>query len=201
MSKSLAFAVFLVLCISCANLVLARNYADNNRTSRTVERTVSPEAKAEAKRLYKEGVKYGLAGLFPQAVEILQRAVKLDPQNADAHFALGHAYFDLKQYRNAIESLKVAVELDPKDTEARDGLGLARAMLWEEDNAKLTAQRQRATPKPQPVAEQVSISTKVSTPEKTLDKPPEEVPEKAPETAPERVSEAPVPTSDEVNAA
>src|SRR5215218_1257257 len=158
MSKSLAFAAVLLLCLSCAGVALAQtatNYTDSPRNSRAVERPVTPEAKAEAKRLYKEGVKYGLAGLFPQAVEILQRAVKLDPQNADAHFALGHAYFDLKQYRSAIESLKVAVDLDPKDTEARDGLGLARAMLWEEDNAKLTAQRQRAAPKPQPVLQQV----------------------------------------------
>jgi protein involved in polysaccharide export with SLBB domain len=184
MSKSLAFSAILLLCISCAGLAqTAANYADTVRT-------VSPEAKAEAKRLYKEGVKYGLAGLYPQAIEILQRSIQLDPENANAHFALGHAYFDVKQYRDAIESLKMAVALDPKDVEARDRLGLARAMLWEQDNAKLTAQRQKAQPRPQPVAEQVAISVKVpATPEKTLDK----VPEKTPETTRE--------TSDEVNAA
>ena len=188
MSKSLALSAILLLCISCAGLAQnAAKYADTVRT-------VSPEAKAEAKRLYKEGVKYGLAGLYPQAIKILQRAIQLDPENANAHFALGHAYFDLKQYREAIESLKMAVALDPKDVEARDRLGLARAMLWEQDNAKLTAQRQKAQPKPQPVAEQVSISVKVpAAPEKTLDKAPEKVPEKVPETPPE--------TSDEVNAA
>src|SRR6185369_1252555 len=104
-------------------------------------------------------VKYGLAGLYPQAIAILQRSVKLDPQLADAHFALGHAYFDLKQWRNAVESFKAAVELDPKDQEARDQLGLARAMLWEEDSAKLAAQRRQNAPQ-QPVAEQVSITVK-----------------------------------------
>jgi polysaccharide export outer membrane protein len=205
MSKSLAFAAVLLLCLSCAGLALAQtatNYTDNPRNTRAVERPVTPEAKAEAKRLYKEGIKYGLAGLFPQAVEILQRAVKLDPENADAHFALGHAYYDLKQYRNAIESLKVAVELDPKDAEARDRLGLARAMLWEEDNAKLTAHRQKAAPKPQPVAEQVSITAKVAAPpEKTLDKRPEQAPDKAPETPPENVPETAVAAPDDVNAA
>jgi len=205
MSKSLAFAAVLLLCLSRAGVALAQsatNYTDNPRNSRAVEGPVTPEAKAEAKRLYKEGVKYGLAGLYPQAVEILQRAVKLDPENADAHFALGHAYYDLKQYRNAIESLKVAVELDPKDVEARDRLGLARAMLWEEDNAKLTAQRQKAAPKPQPVAEQVSISAKVAAPpEKTLDKMPERAPEKAPEKPPENVPETAVAAPDDVNAA
>src|SRR5215212_8120984 len=180
MFKSLALSAVLLLSIACAGLAqTAANYADNPNTHAV---NSSPEAKAEAKRLYKEGVKYALAGLFPQAVAILQRAVKLDPQNADVHYALGHAYFDLKQYRNAIESLKAAVQLDPKDAEARDRLGLARAMLWEEDNARLTSQRQKATPKPQPVAEQVSISARVpSAPVKVVEKAPEKIPEKPPE--------------------
>src|SRR5215217_7512150 len=168
MSKSLAFAAVLLLCLSRAGVALAQsatNYTDNPRNSRAVEGPVTPEAKAEAKRLYKEGVKYGLAGLFPQAVEILQRAVKLDPENGDAHFALGHAYFDLKQYRNAIESLKTAVDLNPKDAEARDRLGLARAMLWEKDSARRVEERRETTPPP--VAQHVSMNVKAPpTPEK-----------------------------------
>jgi len=195
MSKSLAVAAVSLLVLSCAGLVVAQsasNYADNTRA---VERTVTPEAKAEAKRLYKEGVKYGLAGLFPQAVQVLERSVKLDPENPDAHFALGHAYFDLKQYRNAIESLKMAVALDPKDAEARDRLGLARAMLWEEDSAKLSAQRQKVAPKPQPVAEQVSMTAKVPV------APPEKKPEKALEKPPEKAPEQAVELSDDTNAA
>ena len=217
MFKSLAYSAILLLGLSCAVVAqTAANYADNPTNTRAVDR--SPEARAEAKRLYKEGVKYGLAGLFPQAVQILQRSVKLDPENSDAHYALGHAYFDLKQYRNAIESLKAAVQLNPKDAEARDRLGLARAMLWEEDNAKLTAQRQKAAPKPQHVAEQVSITAKVPPqPEKSIDKTPvkvsektpetvtEKVPEKTPETVtekvPEKVPDKAVDTSDDVTAA
>ena len=205
MFKSLAYSAVLLLCISCAGLAqTAANYTDNPTNTRAVDR--SPEARAEAKRLYKEGVKYGLAGLFPQAVEILQRAVKLDPENADAHYALGHAYFDLKQYRNAIESLKAAVQLNPKDDQARDRLALARAMLWEQDNARLTAERQKATPKPEPAAEQVSISAKVPPPPaKPVEKAPEKAPEKTPETVtekdPEKITDKAVDTSDDVNAA
>ena len=155
MFRSLALTTVIVLGV-CLGVVRAQtnNYADNPGNAAS-----SPEAKAEAKRLYKEGVKYGLAGLYPQAIAILQRSIKLDPQSADAHFALGHAYFDLKQWRNAVESFKTAVELNPKDQEARDRLGLARSMLWEEDSAKLAAQR-RKNPPQQPVAEQVSISVK-----------------------------------------
>jgi protein involved in polysaccharide export with SLBB domain len=198
MFKSLAFAAVSLLVFSCASVAqTAANYSDTPGSTRA-ERTVSPEAKAEARRLYKEGVKYGLAGLYPQAVEILQRAVKLDPVNADAHFALGHAYFDLKQYRNAIESLKAAVELNPKDDDARDRLGLARAMLWEEDKAKLSAQRQRVAPKPQPVAEQVAVTAKVPpVPAKALEK----APDKEVAKVPEQVAEKDVAPSDDVNAA
>jgi polysaccharide biosynthesis/export protein len=144
---------FFIACLSGAALVSAQTAANYTNTSGSSVRTASPEAKAEAKRLYKEGVKYGLAGLFQQAVEVLKRAVMLDPQHADAHYALGHAYFDLKQWRNAIESLKAAVALNPKDAEARDRLGLARAMLWEEDNAKLIAQRPKIVPKAVPQSE------------------------------------------------
>lgn len=199
MFKSLAFAVVSLLILSGAGVAqTAANYTDASGNTRAVERTVSPEAKAEAKRLYKEGVKYGLAGLYSQAVEILQRAVKLDPENVDAHFALGHAYFDLKQYRNAIESLKAAVELDPKDAEARDRLGLARAMLWEQDNAKLTAQRQKAAPKPQPVAEEVAITARVPpVPAKVSEK----APDKEVAKDSEKVAEKDIAPSADVNAA
>jgi polysaccharide export outer membrane protein len=160
MFKSLPLTVVILLgvCLGIVSAQTASNYVDNPRST---EGAASPEAKAEAKRLYKEGVKYGLTGLYPQAVTILQRAVKLDPQFADAHFALGHAYFDLKQWRNAVESFKTAVELNPKDREARDRLGLARAMLWEEDSAMLAAQRRQNSP--QPVSEPVSLNVSAPT--------------------------------------
>jgi polysaccharide biosynthesis/export protein len=209
MSKALAFFASLLFLGSCAaNGVIAQTatkYTDDPKNTRTVERPVSPEATKEAKRLYKEGVKYGLAGLFPQAVAILQRSIELDPKNPDAHFALGHAYFDLKQYRNAIESLKTALDLNPKDSEARDRLGLARAMLWEQDRAKLAKEeRQRTTTQPaaqkesQPAAQKVAQS--VSQP--VTQHAPEQTPVQASVTA-----KAPPPTekaeepSEEVNAA
>ena len=164
MFRSLAFSAALLLCSPFATLISAQsasNYAFN--------RAVSSKDKAEAKRLYKEGVKYGEAGLFAQAVQILQRSTTLNPGNADAHFALGHAYYDLKQWRNAIESFKVAVALNPKDDEARDRLGLARAMLWEEDSARIAAER-RTAPQ-QPVAQQVAMNTKTAAqPEKVVEK-------------------------------
>jgi protein involved in polysaccharide export with SLBB domain len=131
MFKALAVSFIIVLCGLCAEPLFAQTsnrFADDSRNAGASDRIASPEAKAEAKRLYKEGVKYGLAGLFPQAAEILQRAVKLDPQFLDAHFALGHAYFDMRQWKSAIGSFERALELNPKDQQARDLLSLARTM-------------------------------------------------------------------------
>jgi protein involved in polysaccharide export with SLBB domain len=131
MFKALAVSFVMVLSGLCAEPLSAQTstkFADDSRNAGASDRIASPEAKAEAKRLYKEGVKYGLAGLFPQAAEIFQRAVKLDPQFLDAHFALGHAYFDMRQWKSAIGSFERALELNPKDQQARDLLSFARTM-------------------------------------------------------------------------
>ena len=147
MYKSLIFLMVAVLSGPCAGLVVAQNYSDTP-TARPTERIASPEAKAEAKRLYKEGVKYGVAGLPSQAAEILQQAVKLDPQYVDAHFALGHAYFDLKQWKKAVASFQRVVELNPKDREANDFLILARTMAYQ--GPPQAARRSEPVPAPEP---------------------------------------------------
>ena len=204
MLKSLVLFIAIVFVGTCTDLVSAQtatNFSNDLTSARTDERTPSPEARAEAKRLYKEGVKYGLAGLYPQAAELFQRVVKLDPKNADAHFALGHAYYDLKQWRNAIDSFKIAIELNPKDEEARDRLGLARAMLWEQDKARNAAERRQRAPEPV-----VEVSEPVAQPVAQTEKPPVSEPagqqvaldEKPPATT---SGTSAVETSEEVDAA
>ena len=156
MFRSLAFSIIAVLSSLCAELVSAqpRNYLDTPPSS---ARTISSEAKAEAKRLYKEGVKYGVAGLFSQAAQTFEQAIKLDPQHADAHFALGHAYFELQQWRNAIRGFERAYELNPKDNQAREMLALARTLAHQGPQQSNTP-RGQAQPKPESV--QVSMSVK-----------------------------------------
>ena len=118
---------------------------------------------SESKRLYKEGVKYALAGLYSQAAQIFQQAVKLDPQFADAHFALGHAYYDLGRYQNAIESFKRAIELNPRDLEAQDFLERARDMLALDDSKKGSV-KPSSEPLRKPAGEQVSLNAKPAVP-------------------------------------
>lgn len=130
----------------------------------------SKDAYSESKRLYNEGVKYALAGLFAQAAQIFQQAVKLDPQFAGAHFALGHAYYDMGRWQNAVDSFKRATELNPQDREAQDRLEQSREMLARETGKKQTPapaiSSAPANPEPlrQPVAEKISLNAKPETP-------------------------------------
>ena len=159
MFKSLTIAVGLIFCVLCAGPAAAQtatNYTDDSTNTGSADRIVSSEARAEAKRLYKEGVKYGLAGLFSQAVEIFQQSLKLDPGNADAHFGLGHAYYDLKQWSKAVENFERAAELNPRDQEARGWLSLARTMAHGGSAAQPSASR----PVSSPSGVQISMNVK-----------------------------------------
>jgi protein involved in polysaccharide export with SLBB domain len=55
--------------------------------------------------------------------------VQLDPDFADAHFGLGHAYFDLGRWQESIQSLEQGLKLNPKDAQAYTMLGEAYVKL------------------------------------------------------------------------
>ena len=167
MSKVLITAVVLLLATAPTNSVHAQARFHK-------EFKAADENYSESRQLYSEGVKYALAGLFSQAVELFQRAIRLNPKFADAHFALGHAYFDIGRWEKAIESFERAVELNPRDLEAKDWLEDAREMLAREVNRKqgVTAKKieptktepQQINATRQPVAEQVALNAKTAAP-------------------------------------
>lgn len=98
----------------------------------TDDHPISAEASAEAKRLYKEGVKHGVAGRYKEAADDFEQAIDLNPEYADAYLSLGHAYSDLQQWQQAIESLQRGLALKPKDKDSVDRLAHARVMLARE---------------------------------------------------------------------
>lgn len=171
MFKTLVLSVVVVLSTLCASSVTAQTRLHKDFAS-------SKDTYSESKRLYNEGVTYALAGLYAQAAQIFQQAIRLDPKFADAHFALGHAYYDMRRWQDAADSFKRAVELNPHDLEAQDRLEESREMLARETGKKGTpaptrsagpAPVQRATPaKPeplrQPVAEKIALNAKPDTP-------------------------------------
>ena len=106
--------------------------------------SVSKEATAEAKRLYRLGVKYGRGGLFRQASELFEKAVQLNPHYADAHYGLGQAYFDQGRWEEATRSFQKAISINPNDMEARAKLDKASVLAGRK--AKTEPQPKNDTP-------------------------------------------------------
>lgn len=68
------------------------------------------------------------AGLVEEALQLLSVAGELEPDRAEVHRLLGHAYLLDQQTSKAVEALRMAVRLNPADERAH--LSLARALIW-----------------------------------------------------------------------
>jgi len=89
----------------------------------------------QAKELYKNDEDQ-------HAVQVLEQAIKLDPNNAEAHLRLGMSYAALDrkpesddEYKKAIELFKKKVESDSKDASAFFYLGEAYNFLHHDEDA------------------------------------------------------------------
>lgn len=107
--------------------------------------TVSKSAREHARRLHREGVRYGRAKLFRQAAASFKKAIELDPFYADAYHGLGQAYFDLRRWREAIEAWEQVIQLDPDDQTYRK-LSDARSMQRADQKREEKSAKSKATP-------------------------------------------------------
>jgi protein involved in polysaccharide export with SLBB domain len=111
MYKSLLLLFFL----SAGNLlcVAQTTKSDPQRNQPSTEqiKPSSSDSSPTAQDFYKEGLRLTDEGQLSEAVEQLQQAVQIDPQFAEAHAALGRAYFKLRQWQNAVNSLHRASAL------------------------------------------------------------------------------------------
>lgn len=172
MLKTFSLTAVFVLCSFQLNLVSAQTmnrqtepgslaiHVENPLAApgETDRRPVSPEAIAEARRLYKEGVKYGRAGLFTQAAELFRRSVKLKPDYADAYQSLGHAYLDMRRWEEAIQSLQQALALNPRDKEASGRIDQAQLMMQRETGSSEEKSVAAKLEPQQPAGVQVSLN-------------------------------------------
>jgi tetratricopeptide (TPR) repeat protein len=78
------------------------------------------------------------------ALENAQAAVGANPQSADAHAALGWAYYGKGQFTEALKSLQDALALDAEHLEARYGLGLVHKAMGSKMEAVAEFQRAAA---------------------------------------------------------
>jgi len=102
------------------------------------------EALVKRERIASAHYQYGIAFLADNPSEILrariefQKATELDPNNLEAHYALGHVHFILKRYKDSIASFEQALSIDPDYSEAHNYLGKIYASRGRYDQAILS---------------------------------------------------------------
>ncbi len=58
-------------------------------------------------------------------IESYKQAIRINPDDASAHYNLGVTYYELGMYKEMIESCKQAIKIDPDDASVHNNLGLA----------------------------------------------------------------------------
>ena len=81
---------------------------------------------------------------FREAAEAGERAIRLDPGSAEAHYRLGRAYCLSGRHEEAAESLRRAVSLRPRYAEAHSDLGAVYLLLGKKAAALDAYRRVRA---------------------------------------------------------
>ena len=115
----------------------------NNANSNSLTTAANPEeAKRNAQVLVDQAKELYKNDEDQHAVQVLEQAIKLDPNNAEAHLRLGMSYAALDrkpesddEYKKAIELFKKKVEADPKDASSFFYLGEAYNFLHRDEDA------------------------------------------------------------------
>jgi type IV pilus assembly protein PilF len=117
---TLSRAAVAVIGVACATCVWART---------------SPDKRDEALRYYRLGQVQIDQGKTLQAIEAVNKALKLDPENAEAHYLLGFIRYQQSEYKLAEKEFRKALKLNPYYTDAHNHLGLVYREMKDYDEA------------------------------------------------------------------
>jgi len=105
-----------------------------NTATRTSPPVATDRPKSEAPRettshqaafeFYKTGRERFDRGNLLGAVQAYQQSLQLEPDAAEVHLSLGHAYLKLNKSAEAIKAFKESIRLNPEKEEAHYGLGV-----------------------------------------------------------------------------
>jgi tetratricopeptide (TPR) repeat protein len=142
------FAKGSLACIAAFLLIFGvggcrRRANTNNANSKSLTTAGNPEeAKRNAQTLVDQAKEFYKNDEDERAAQVLEQAIKLDPNNAEAHLRLGMSYAALDrkpesddEYKKAIELFKKKVESDSKDASAFFYLGEAYNFLHRDEDA------------------------------------------------------------------
>lgn len=90
----------------------------------TLSESAAARYPADANILALRGQLLTMKGATQAGREFLERALRIDPKNAEAHFHLGTQYDRTKQYSEAVAHFRRSVEANPRNPRAWDYLGL-----------------------------------------------------------------------------
>ena len=79
------------------------------------------------------GTAYSDLGRHQDAIRDYNRALSIDPENANAYYNRGIAYDDLGRYQDAIRSYNTALSIDPDYANAYINRGIAKEQLGIDD--------------------------------------------------------------------
>jgi tetratricopeptide (TPR) repeat protein len=137
---SLAFGAALLLIVGGGCRKRANTNNSNSNSLTTAGN--SEEAKRNAQTLVDQAKELYKNDEDERAVQVLEQAIKLDPNNAEAHLRLGMSYAALDrkpesddEYKKAIELFKKKVEADPKNASDFFYLGEAYNFLHRDEDA------------------------------------------------------------------
>ena len=85
----------------------------------------------EVRRLFREAADFRSNGQFPQAIDALRRAIKIDPENPNLHHELGTTFLMIRDWERARVELIEAIRHDPNSAGLHNGLGYALEKLGE----------------------------------------------------------------------
>jgi tetratricopeptide (TPR) repeat protein len=95
----------------------------------------SRKRRDEAIELTTKGDSYSERGEFMSALEAYKQAIRVNSDNADAHYKLGRIHFLLGQYTDAIGVLKQAIRINPDNADAHRMLGGSYSRLGQNAEA------------------------------------------------------------------
>jgi len=118
------------------SLFLALTLANCGGENSPQEESVIPEGiSTDARGLTDAAIQKQQIGAFAEALEILDKAVAVDPKFVEAYVRMGAVFDEWDKKTEAVAAFKKALQVDPASVDARLGLGSVYSKLTRNDLA------------------------------------------------------------------